>query len=603
MATPKETALSISRLTLDEIPESGSNSSPSGSRCHETVAVQPAAARLESFIDEMVASPCMKMAEQDMDVSNTFTKKSGESDVLDINKARQMAIDERHGDGACTQQHRRGDIAETSYEVHKGNDININENYGTVIIDLGSQCCDHSTTSFFAETIDNPHLANPCTHSAAKSPPIISGGLRSSQNARQNRRFETKGANRRLRQTKINFRQRKRRTNLKSVSGQKCRVSDYKNAVNPTVNINVFNNKGNVVIGDDVTYCDRRPGRNTGDQLTADGVVADGDVVADGGVVVRPSPQSGPVFFIDKNAMKWLERFYSITNELYPLRDNGMWENFYEKIETGLRLARQNGLDEVEIFLTIEKSTALSYQKRNDESKEMVKQAKDMILGRPGLTMREFLIALSHCQLAALYRRESKLSKSNNALSIAERNVEVVPSDLARAYVIYEKASNLYIQHSYLSRSKQDKDNFAELAKKEFRNCISTCERLLSEKDTVYLRRHHFCYVKLALLNLDSVTTQARNQPVSEACIREAGDCITRMQQRYSGEMGGSTTMLLHAAETDHFHRRGDYANAEICARKALHKAESLGFQLEIKELQERVEHMSLLKQQQEQPK
>ena len=96
MATPKETALSISRLTLDEIPESGSNSSPSGSRCHETVAVQPAAARLESFIDEMVASPCMKMAEQDMDVSNTFTKKSGESDVLDINKARQMAIDERH---------------------------------------------------------------------------------------------------------------------------------------------------------------------------------------------------------------------------------------------------------------------------------------------------------------------------------------------------------------------------------------------------------------------------------------------------------------------------------------------------------------------------
>ena len=572
MTTPNETALSISRLTLDEIPESGSNSSPSGSRCYETV--QPAT-RLEGFIDEMAASPCIKMAEQDMAVSNTFTERPGpeETDVLDINKANDV------------------DVSETLYKVHKvkGNDnIHINGNRGTVIIDLCSQC--YGFQSFLAE-MKTSHADN-------------SGGLRSSQNARQNRRFETKGANRRLRQTKINFRQRKRRTNLKSVSGQKCLLSDYKDAVNRTVNINVFNNKGHVVIGDDVTYCDRRPGRNTGDQLIADGdVEADGDVVADGAVVVRPSPQRGPVFFIDKNAMKWLERFYSITNELYPLRDNGMWENFYEKIETGLRLARQKGLDEVEIFLTIEKSTALSYQKRNDESKEMVKQAKNMILGRPGLTMREFLIALSHCQLAALYRRESKLSKSNNALSIAERNVEVVPSDLARAYVIYEKASNLYIQHSYLSRSKQDKDNFAELAKKEFRNCISTCERLLSEKDTVYLRRHHFCYVKLALLNLDSVTTQARNQPVSEACIREAGDCITRMQQRYSGEMGGSTTMLLHAAETDHFHRRGDYANAEICARKALHKAESLGFQLQMEELQERVEHMSLLKQQQEQLK
>ena len=566
MTTPNETALSLSRLTLDEIPESDSNSSPSGSLCHETV--QPAT-RLEGFIDEMATSPCIKMAEQDMAVSNTFTKRPGpeETDVLDINKANDV------------------DVSETLYKVHKvkGNDnIHINGNRGTVIIDLCSQC--YGFQSFLAE-MKTSHADN-------------SGGLRSSQNARQNRRFETKGANRRLRQTKINFRQRKRRTNLKSVSGQKCLLSDYKDAVNRTVNINVFNNKGHVVIGDDVTYCDRRPGRNTGDQLTADG-----DVEADSAVVVRPSPQRGPVFFIDKNAMKCLERFYSITNELYPLRDNGMWGNCYEKIETWLRLARQKGLDEVEIFLMIEKSTTLSYQGKNNESKKMVKQAKDMILGRPGLTIREFLIAHSHCQLAALYRRENKLSKSNNALSIAGQNVEVIPSDLARAYMIYEKASNWYKQHFYLSRSKQDKDNFAELAKKEFRNCISTCEKLLSEKDNVYLRRHHFCYVKLALLNLGSLTTQALNQPVSEACILEAGDCITRMQQRYSGEMGESTTMLLHDAETGHFYRRGDYANAEICARKALHKAESLGFQLQIEELQERVEHTSLLKQQQEQSK
>ena len=190
------------------------------------------------------------------------------------------------------------------------------------------------------------------------------------------------------------------------------------------------------------------------------------------------------------------------------------------------------------------------------------------------------------------------MAKANNAVSIAEQNAEVVPSNLCKALVIYEKASNLYTQHFYLSQSaEQERDNYAELAKNEYKNCISTCERLLSEKDNVYLRKHHFCYVKLALLNLKCETTSTRHKPINEACIREAGACITRMQQRYSGEMNESAAMLLQAAETDHFYRRGDYDNAEISARKALYKAESSGYHSEVQELQERVREMSLLKQ------
>ena len=69
------------------------------------------------------------------------------------------------------------------------------------------------------------------------------------------------------------------------------------------------------------------------------------------------------------------------------------------------------------------------------------------------------------------------------------------------------------------------------------------------------------------------------------------------MQQRYTGEMSESVAMLLQAAETGHFYRRGDYDNAEISARKALYKAESSGYHSEVQELQERVREMSLLKQ------
>ena len=83
-----------------------------------------------------------------------------------------------------------------------------------------------------------------------------------------------------------------------------------------------------------------------------------------------------------------------------------------------------------------EKSIALGYKKKNDESKQTVKLANDLILSRPGLNMRDFLVALSHCQLAALQRRASKLTKASKPVFIAEQSVEFVPSYLAKTYVI-----------------------------------------------------------------------------------------------------------------------------------------------------------------------
>ena len=358
------------------------------------------------------------------------------------------------------------------------------------------------------------------------------------------------------------------------------------------VNISVGGNKGTVIISKNVKYVDdsreRIAGQSNGESEL---------VIAVNGVVMQ-SPQRGLVFSIDKNTMKWLQKFYQITNEIHPLRDNTKWEDFYKKVDTGLKEAKNNNFHEIEIFLTIEKSTALCYQGENSMSRKLVEQAKDMIFGRPRLNMREFLIIMSQCQLSALYRRESKFSEAVNALSIAEQNVEVVPSNFAKVYVNYEKASDYHALHSNSSQSKQDRDHYAELAKKEFKKCISTCERILSETNsTIYLRKHQFCFVKLALLNLDCKTTAARNQSVSEECVREAGDFISWMQQRYKGEMGESAAMLLHAAETDHFHRRGDYAKAEFTAQLALHKAKSLGFQSEVHELQGRLKHMQLLQQ------
>ena len=548
MTTSKETVLLMSRLTVDETPQHESNSPHLKNCCYETTEWET---KLESLDDEMEVSSRTKMADQNIDMSDQFPGRLDEASR--INKAREKTFDQQDDEiecsclGSCRGTNM---AARMTYDADKGDNVYILDNNDTVLVELGCQHFDHSTTDSLTET-KTPHSpqslpSNPFGLCSTKSSPAIS------------------------------------------------RIKNYNNADNPIVNISVVDNKGTVIIGENVLkYVDDSRERSTAGQSNGRSEL----VITVNGVVMQ-SPQRGPVFSIDKNTMKWLQKFYQITNEIHPLRDNAKWDDFYKKVDTGLQAAKKNDFHEIEIFLTIEKSTALCYQGENSKSRKMVEQAKDMIFGRPRLNMREFLIIMTQCQLSALYRRENKFAEAVNALSIAEQNVEVVPSNFAKVYVNYEKASDYHAQHSNSSQSKQDRDHFAELAKNEFKKCISTCEIILLETNTIYLRKHHFCLVKLALLNLDCKTTAARNQSVSEKCVREAGDCISWMQQRYKGEMGESTAMLLRTAETDHFHRRGDYAKAEFAAQLALHKAKSLGFQSEVHELQGRLKHMQLLKQQ-----
>ena len=599
MTTLKETALSMSRLTIGEISQSEisqSESNSSGS-CYETAeSDQSGTTQLESNDDEMGVFSCVELSGKDRDV---IENKAGRPDV---NKARPLAFD-KPKDGVCTQCGRDlPDLAETLYNGSEGDHIHINENHGDIFINVGSQRNDHSTTSFLVEQkishSHNPHPVNLSAQSAAKCLPVISSGsFQSSQNPRQNRR-ETNGAKRRLlHKTRLTDyfprRKRSRRTiNLKSASGQKIHVRDYNDADTRTVNLKVVNNMGIIHMGNNtnVTYCDGLPGRHTGGQLTADGVVADDDVIL-------ASPQRGPVFCTDKNIMKRLQQtVHTVTNEIYPLRDNGRWVEFHKEVDKKLQLAKEEKDYKIAMFMMIEKATALSYQGESDEALKMLKQARNMLLRRPNLGIFwKFLLVLLHCTLAAIYRRGNKLEKAYDALHIAKENVQFVPFDLAKVYMLYEMA-NWSLQSSYLCSSRDERDNYIEQAKTEFQDCFSLCER--SGEEGVYVRRHHFCLVKKALLNLFCETTEARNQQVSEACIREAGDCITRMQQQYSEQMGASTAILLLAAQCDYYHRRGDHGKAENFAQQALLQAKNLGFQLEFEKLHDRCQHMSFLKQQ-----
>ena len=179
MTTPKETALSMSRLTIGEIPQSESNSSGC---CHEAAQSDQSATQLESNGDEMGAFSCVKLSGKDMDMSEG---KTGRPDV-----------DQRE-DGVCAQCGR--DLAETLHKASEDDDIHINENYGTIFIDVSSQRSNHSSIGTKAEDkkVSLPSQTNSVAHSSPKSPRAISDGFRSSKKARQNR-LEINGAKRRL---------------------------------------------------------------------------------------------------------------------------------------------------------------------------------------------------------------------------------------------------------------------------------------------------------------------------------------------------------------------------------------------------------------------
>ena len=148
-------------------------------------------------------------------------------------------------DGVCTQCGRDlPDVAEseTLYNGSEGDHIHINENHGDIFINVGSQCYDHSTTSFLVEQkithSHNPHPVNLSAQSAAKCPPVISSGS-----------FQ-------------------RTINLKTASGQRNHVRDYNDADTHTVNLNVAKNMGIICIGNNIniniTYCDGLSERHTG---------------------------------------------------------------------------------------------------------------------------------------------------------------------------------------------------------------------------------------------------------------------------------------------------------------------------------------------------
>ena len=97
-----------------------------------------------------------------------------------------------------------------------------------------------------------------------------------------------------------------------------------------------------------------------------------------------------------------LQSFYFYCTHLHPLRDNGQWSKFDVLAQ---QLLGQVGSDLTSrILICLEKSVALCYQKKVEESEELIKDAEKRIAQTSG-SVRLLLEMLSNCYRAGLYRR------------------------------------------------------------------------------------------------------------------------------------------------------------------------------------------------------
>lgn len=292
----------------------------------------------------------------------------------------------------------------------------------------------------------------------------------------------------------------------------------------------------------------------------------------------------------EQNAAKSLKKFYLVLNRLHPLRDRGNWKGFDKESEF-LQLGNQ-GDSELQMLLTIEKAVIASYKNDLEQAESMVLEALEN-LNKTKVTASvsyDFLVCMAYIHLTGFYRRLNKHGEAWRSIAIAEQNFQNVNSRFVKALIFYEMASN---HTKYISISPNDaaREKLVSEATDYMKRCISLCIEL--DDGHVYIKKHHFALVKLALMALNCRTRPARSQKVSSKCIEEAKTCLKTVEVKYKHEMSEAQLIQFLVAKSDLNFRQNNLHDAEVDGLEALHLAEANGFNLEIAGIKQRLDYIA----------
>ena len=255
-----------------------------------------------------------------------------------------------------------------------------------------------------------------------------------------------------------------------------------------------------------------------------------GSSESDKEIVRYNSPEIFPAASCDSK-QKTIE-FCTVLKRIHPLRDSGNWEDF-NSVADGIIKANQGDLA-IELLMLMEKSVVLSYQNDLEKPEAMVLESLET-LNKTKVEMSNFLVTMAHLHLTGFYRRQNKHGKAEETIAIAEQHSQHGNSRFLKALILYEMASNLTKLVSRIPLDRSAREEYVERAKKYMKQCIDLCIEL--DDGSVYIKKHHFGLVKLALLDLNCRTKAARAQITNTRSIEEAKNCLQTIEEEYEDEM------------------------------------------------------------------
>lgn len=309
------------------------------------------------------------------------------------------------------------------------------------------------------------------------------------------------------------------------------------------------------------------------------------------GPEIFPSPSEERDCAFEKS----IKRFHIILNRLHPLRDSGNFKDF-NSIADGMLMNSKGDL-ELELLILLEKSVIVSYQNDLENAEAMVLEVLSKLKNsKPKVEMRDYLVSMAHIYLTGTYRRQYKHGKADSTIAVAEQVLPKSQNETARfvkALILYEMASNLTIYINSVPLHLSARKKLVEQSKHYMRQCIDLSIEL--DGGNLYIKKHHFGLLKLASLDLNCGTRAAREQITSDKCLADAQTCLRAVQEKYEDEMSEGQKIQFLGAKSDLNYRLGEFKAAQSEASQALSLAETLGFNLEIIPIQEKIEDISKL--------
>ena len=303
---------------------------------------------------------------------------------------------------------------------------------------------------------------------------------------------------------------------------------------------------------------------------------------------VSPSFALGPASLSKTNA-KLLERSVSVVNQLQSLRNDGKWEDF-DKLSCDL-LQKFPDTD-TQITVKLEQGMAALYTSRNDferalhffdESFKLMSQAKNMKL----------LAGRGYGYLAGIARRLKNLGEATSFMQLAEQNSHKCSHSLLdKSYIAYEKASVLL---DFIGLAPQKSLQQVKEALDNLERCIDLCNQLEKDDNDLCIQRHHFAFIKIAMLLLDCRTDAARERVVSRDFIAKGEECLRTLKTKHWTEVAESVEIQFYLASSDLEYRKRNYREAERFANLAKDKAENFGFNTEISQAEKRLDYISVV--------